>query len=163
MKRKINLFVLFLLLIFFSACSKETPKKNSQEESISRPPTIKIVSEPSSKLEEPADVLQVFYFHNTSRCSTCLRVGKYVQETLEENFSDEISSGKIDYRVINVDLSENRALAQKFQAVGSSLYLNAIRGDADNIEKDIYAWRNLQNEEIFKAYLKTRINSFINT
>lgn len=162
MKRKINLVVLFFLLIILSACSNQTQEQVLSEENVSIPPAIKIVSEPSSELEEPADVLQVFYFHGANRCSTCLRVGEYVKETMLENFSDEINSGKIDYREINVDLPENREIARKFEAVGSSLYLNAIRDGVDNIENNLYAWRNSQDETVFKDYLKARINSFIN-
>jgi hypothetical protein len=50
-------------------------------------------------------------------------------------------------------------LAQKFQASGSSLFINAIRDGKDNISEDLQVWRLTSNEEQFKSYLRNKLNT----
>lgn len=58
-------------------------------------------------------------------------------------------------------MPENKELAQKFQASGSALYLNAIKDGVDNIEQDIKVWSLVGNTAKFKDYLEGRINSLL--
>lgn len=113
---------------------------------------------PMSSREAVADKVQVFLFHATQRCSTCIAIGKLAGETVSERFQDELKSGKIEFREVNIDFPGNKALAGKFQASGSALYLNAIKGDIDNIEQDIKVWRLTGDPVGFKDYLEGRIN-----
>ena len=111
--------------------------------------------------EVPADKVQVFLFHATQRCSSCIAIGRLAGETVAEYFQPETHEGKIEFREINIDLPENRELAQKFQASGSSLFINAIYNGQDNISEDVTVWGLTQNEAKFKSYLKDKINNFL--
>jgi hypothetical protein len=113
---------------------------------------------PISSMETITDKVQVFLFHSTQRCSTCIAIGKLAGETVNERFVDELKSGKIEFREVNIDLPENKALAKKFQASGSALYLNAIKGNANDTEQDTKVWQLTNNEQGFKDYLEGRIN-----
>lgn len=108
-----------------------------------------------------ADKVEVFYFYSSQRCVTCLTIGRLTKETVNEFFQPELKTGKIEFREINVDLPENRILANKFRASGSSLFLNAISNGQDNIAEDINVWRLTQNETQFKTYLRNKINNFL--
>ena len=108
-----------------------------------------------------ADKLQVYYFHRTQRCYSCLTIGKYIKETIEDNFADEIKNGSIDFQEINVELPENREVAKKFQASGSALFINAIRNNQDDISQDTNVWRLVANENQFKSYLENKLNSLL--
>lgn len=107
------------------------------------------------------DKVQVFLFHATRRCSTCIAIGRLAGETVNERFQSELKLGQVEFREINIDLLENRELAQKFQATGSALYLNAIKGGADNIEQDIKVWNLVGDTAQFKDYLEDRIKNFM--
>jgi len=116
----------------------------------------------SALINKPqADKVQVFLFHPTMRCSTCIAIGRLAGETVSERFQSELESGKIEFREINIDLPENKELAQKFQANGSALYLNAVKDGADNIEQDIKVWSLFGNAVQFKDYLEGRINNLL--
>ncbi len=116
---------------------------------------------PIANTDIAADKLQVYYFHRTQRCSSCLTIGKYIKETIENNFADEIKNGTVDFQEINVELPENRELAAKFKASGSSLFINAIRNNQDNISQDTNVWRLAGNENQFKIYLEDKLNSLL--
>jgi len=105
--------------------------------------------------------VQVFLFHATMRCPTCIAIGRFTGETVNERFQSELKSGQVEFREINIDLPENKELAQKFQASGSALYLNAIRDGADNIEQDIKVWSLVGNTAQFKDYLENKINNLL--
>ena len=108
-----------------------------------------------------ADKVQVFLFHSTQRCTTCIAIGKLAGETVDEYFQSELKDGKIEFREINIDLPENREVAQKFQASGSSLFINAIYNNQDNISQDTRVWRLTQDEAQFKSYLKDKLKELL--
>lgn len=107
-----------------------------------------------------ADKVQVFLFHSTQRCATCTAIGKLANETVSEFFQSELRDGKIEFREINIDLPENKELAQKFKATGSALYLNSISAGTNNISQDTKVWQLTNNEVQFKNYLKDKINNY---
>jgi ATP-dependent protease HslVU (ClpYQ) ATPase subunit len=115
----------------------------------------------SSTQKQSADRVQVFLFHATQRCITCITIGKYAGETVNEYFQRELRDGKIEFREINIDLPENKELAKKFQASGSALYINAIYNTKDNISEDTKVWRLTQSESQFKSYLKNKLDGLL--
>lgn len=108
--------------------------------------------------KKPAEKIQVFLFHSTQRCITCITIGKYTKETVEQKFPAELLSGKIEFREINIDLPENKELATKFKATGSSLFINSIVDGKDNIQVDTQVWRLISSEQAFISYLSDKIN-----
>ena len=70
--------------------------------------------------------VEVIGFHSTHRCMTCKAIEANTKYTLDEFFADELKSGKIIYQSINIDEKENYAMAEKFQAGGTSLFLNLV-------------------------------------
>lgn len=108
-----------------------------------------------------ADKVQVYLFHSTQRCVTCIAIGRLSEETVAEYFQSDLRDGKIEFKEINVDLPENKELAKKFQASGSSLFINAIKDNQDNISEDVNVWRLTSNEPQFKNYLKNKLNNLL--
>jgi len=108
-----------------------------------------------------ADKIQVFLFHNTERCYSCITIGKFAKETVEQNFPNELKSGKIEFKEVNIDLPENEELATKFRATGSSLFINPIIDGKDNIKEDTQVWRLVSNEQSFVNYLSEKIKKLL--
>lgn len=129
-------------------------------------PEIKLDTENNPKNAEVkdskrAEKIQVFLFHATQRCSSCIAIGKYTKETVEQNFPEELKSGKIEFREINIDLPENKELASKFKATGSALFVNAIINGKDNMKQDIQVWKLTSNEQKFISYLSGEIKKLL--
>jgi hypothetical protein len=105
-----------------------------------------------------AEKVEVYLFHTTKRCSTCIAIGRLAGETVNEYFQPELREGRIEFKEINMDLPENEALTNRFQASGSSLFINVIEGSKDNIAEDTTVWRLTDDEAGFKNYLKDKLN-----
>jgi len=119
------------------------------------------VSKVEAQNTKPADKIQVFLFHNTERCYSCITIGKFAKETVEQNFPNELKSGKIEFKEVNIDLPENEELATKFRAAGSSLFINPIIDGKDNIKEDTQVWRLVSDEQAFVDYLSEKINKML--
>ncbi|MFA5747169.1 MAG: nitrophenyl compound nitroreductase subunit ArsF family protein [Candidatus Paceibacterota bacterium] len=108
-----------------------------------------------------AEKVEVFLFHRTQRCITCITIGKLSAQTVEERFGPEVLSGKVVFREVDVDEPQNKELAEKFKASGSALFINAIRNGSDNIQEDVNVWRLTGDESTFKNYLAGKINGLL--
>ena len=109
----------------------------------------------------PADKIEVVHFHGTRQCWSCITVGEYALKTIKEKFPEEYKSGKIVYMDVNGELAENRDIVIKYQARGSSLFVNAIHGETDNISEDVTVWRLVGNESQFVSYFENKLNTLL--
>ena len=108
-----------------------------------------------------AEKIEVVHFHATEQCVSCITVGKYALETIKEKFPEEYASGKIVFKDINGELPENQAIVMKYQARGSSLFVNAIRGERDDISEDVTVWRLINDENQFVSYFENKLNTLL--
>ena len=100
------------------------------------------------------DKLEIYHFHATSQCYSCVTVGAYAEETVNTYFKDELEKGVIVFDHINVELPENQELVKKYGATGSSLWLGTYNGDAFKAEENINEWYKINNKEAYMNYLK---------
>ncbi|MDD4477396.1 MAG: nitrophenyl compound nitroreductase subunit ArsF family protein [Patescibacteria group bacterium] len=161
--------IIVIILAFFGIAGalwvlSAVPKKDIAS---TRPAKLDFVAEQQKDTSNmsiavvPAERVEVFLFHRTQRCTTCIAIGKLSSQTVEERFGSEVLSGKVVFREVNIDESQNKDLAEKFQAGGSSLFVNAIREGNDNIEEDLEVWRLTGDEAAFKTHLARKINSLL--
>jgi len=116
--------------------------------------------------EDPANknIIEVFDFHTTNRCVTCKSIESNTKYTLDTYFADEVKSGKITFSVVNIDEKENEKLAEKFEASGTSLFLNVIKnGKEKQINLTEFAFMNGKKQETFSKELKTKIEKELKT
>jgi len=156
-KFKLIIFVLFISF-FLAGCQKNVNKLIDSKKLTSFQNSEENEKKEIKDVNKIYDKLEVYYFHRTGRCSSCLAIGGYVNKTIIEYFSEEIKSEKIYYQEINIDLQKNKDLASKFQASGSSLFINAIDGENENIENIMEIWNLKNDENKFKSFLRNKIN-----
>jgi len=84
-----------------------------------------------------ADRIEVINFHATQRCVSCTTLGKLSEKTITERFVNEVASGKIIFKSVNVELRENTEIVNLYQASGSSLYINAVKDGKNNIVQNV--------------------------
>lgn len=116
-----------------------------------------------STAEEASKVkVEVYDFHATNRCVTCMAIEENTRHTLSQYFSDAMANGLVSFQVVNVDLPENAALAEQFQAYGTSLFLRINNEEQSQIVNlSEFAFMNARNGETFKTELKSRIESYL--
>lgn len=110
------------------------------------------------------DKIEVIDFHSTHRCITCNAIELHTRYTLKKFFSDELKSGKITFQVINIDKEKNYKVAEKFEASGTSLFLNVIsNGKERQVNLTDFAFMKGRQKDVFMDELKTTIEKELNT
>lgn len=141
----IKIFTLLAISFTFTSCYGQNKSKD------------KAINSSISKIE-------VLDFHSTHRCMTCNAIEVATKYTLDTYFADEVKKGKITLQVINVDKKENESLAEKFEASGTSLFLNVIKnGKETKLDLTNFAFMKGNDQEAFSKDLKVTIEAQLKT
>lgn len=124
---------------------------------------VKKTSDPIIKTSLPSggEKIEIFAFHTTQRCISCINIGKYTQEVVDQNFANEVVSKKIIYKEINIDLPENKQLAKGYEVSGSSFYITVTKDGQIFKEEDTDVWRYVPYEIKFKNYFESKIKKLL--
>ena len=118
------------------------------------------VTASGAKISGDIEKVEIYHFHATSQCSSCIAVGKLAEETINTYFADELKSGKIVFGHINGDLAENSQLVKKYGATGSSLWIGVTYKDGTFVkEENVNVWYKIGNKQDYMNYLKGVIES----
>ncbi len=74
-----------------------------------------------------ANTIQVYYFHGSIRCHTCVSVDENTHQYLKELYPVKMDKGDIIFKSINIDKNERPDLVEKYQIYGQTLLF--IKGD----------------------------------
>ena len=116
------------------------------------------------KIEDtPKNSIEVLYFHGKQRCATCQAIEKETKALIDSQFADEVKSGKVRFRVVDITKPENEALADKYEITWSSLVLVKYDEGKDTSENlTQFAFANARsNPAQFKKELATKINQML--
>lgn len=84
----------------------------------------------------PAKVV-AYYFHGNMRCITCKKIEALTTEAIETGFADDIKSGRVELKVVNVEESGNEHFIQDYELASRSVVVARYEGE---VEKD---WKRL--------------------
>jgi len=115
-----------------------------------------------SEADKRAPLLQAYYFHVTSRCTTCLTIERYAKEAIEEAFASQIEDGRIRWQAVNYDEPAHEHFVKEYGLVSSSLVLVAdpVRPTASwrKLER---TWDLVGDEKAFKTYVTGEVNALL--
>lgn len=99
--------------------------------------------------------VEIYHFHRTRQCYSCIRLGELAEETVNTYFKDELESGKIVFAHMNVELPENNEVVMKYGTTGSSLWIGVYSPDGGfSKENNLNVWYKLDDPQGFIGYLK---------
>ncbi len=123
--------------------------------------------EPQTKQVETkkvANVVEIIEFHTTHRCVTCVDIENNTKFTLDNFFKNEVDNQTITFRTINVDENENYAIAEKFQAMGTALFLNVVvDGKEQQINLTDFAFLKASDKDAFVKEMKVKLEAALKT
>lgn len=112
----------------------------------------------SAANQQKGNSIEVIDFHSTNRCMTCKAIESNTKYTLDTYFADELKSGKIVFKVVNVDKEENEKFAEKFEATGTALFLNVVKeGKEKHVDLTNFAFMKGTDQKTFSDELKQTI------
>lgn len=113
-----------------------------------------------TKISSDIEKVEVIHFHGNHQCYSCILVGKYAEETINNFFSNELKSGKITFAHVNGELPENFGLVKKYGVRSASLWIGTYYKDGTfKAEENINVWYKINNKEDYANYLKSVIEN----
>jgi len=107
-----------------------------------------------SPFQTSVEKVEIYHFHATRQCTSCITVGAYAAETVNASFAPEVASGKVVFGHINMDLPENRALVEQYGPTGASLWIGVYDGDGFHKEENVNVWYKIGNKDDYMTYLE---------
>ena len=108
--------------------------------------------------QTPSVKVIAYYFHGTFRCPTCHKLEQYSKEAIENNFKDELTSGKLKFEVVNVEDKGNEHYANDYKLYTKSLILSLVKDGKQikwsNLDK---IWEYVGNKQRFIDYVKSGV------
>lgn len=148
-----NLFILSVLAMSISlgACQSKTKKTAKVEESTCQSACSQCPMSCDAKVAKSTEDSGIYYFHGDRKCKTCKSVGAQAKKVAAEL--------NVTFYDVNIDQVENKELAKKFQATGSSLMIkHAKSGKIEDLTN--FAFRNAINKpQDYIAKLKSTLKS----
>ncbi|GAG17664.1 unnamed protein product, partial [marine sediment metagenome] len=113
-------------------------------------------------LSPSADVDIVYYFMTSARCPSCMKIEAFTKEAVQNNFTDYLKDGRIEWHIVQVDKPENRHFIKDYQLYTKSVVLVKIRnGEEVNWKNLERVWQLLYDKNDFQAYISQEVKSFI--
>ena len=108
------------------------------------------------------DKVVAYYFHGSFRCATCTAMEDYSRQAIETNFKDELDSGKLEFRAVNVEESDNKHYVNDYQLYTKSLILSFMKDGKEEKSKNLdKIWQLARNKQKFIDYVTSEIKSFL--
>ena len=148
--KKVTFHILSLTLVSLMISCNTNSNQSAEKENAATAKT-EVTTDNSGKALENNN-LEIIQFHSTNRCMTCKKIEKLTKETLRDY-------EKVDFKLVNVDEKENKAMAKKYQASGTALFLHNTKTDGfTNLTE--FAFMKAGNNDAFKKELKGKMSQF---
>ena len=110
----------------------------------------------------PDNYVIVYYFHGNVRCSSCHRIEQYTKEAIEQNFKNELDSGQLVYKVVNIDEKQNQHFIEDYQLYTRAVVLSAVKDGKEIGYKNLTeVWNYLRDKAGFLSYIKDEVDEFL--
>lgn len=146
-KKHMYSLVSFILVVFMTALPGVSAEK---------------AEAPKPNAEPMSHSIVVTYFYTTARCPTCHKIEKLSSQAVNSNFENELKTGKVVWRVINVDEPENKHYNTDYQLYTKSLIISEMKDGKEvrwkNLKK---VWTFVRDEGKFNTYVKDEIKDWL--
>ncbi len=109
------------------------------------------------------DHVEVLYFHGKQRCATCMAIEKNAKEAVEAAFAEQLKSGEVVFKTIDISRKENEKLAEKYEVSWSSLFVVKHKNGQETSENMTeFAFGNARKSpDVFKAGVVDAVNEML--
>lgn len=106
-----------------------------------------------------AKKVEVYYFHNTSRCVTCQTVEAEAKQNIETLYPDFVKKGDMSFASLNLEEENGKSLAKKLGVSGQTLLL--VRGEKKvDITNEGFLYART-NPAKFKKIIKEKVDKLL--
>lgn len=107
--------------------------------------------------------MEVLCFHGKQRCITCRTIEETTENLVNTEFADEIKSGKLVFRIIDITKEENEKIVDRYEVTWSSLFIIRYKDGKEKVENMTeFAFANARKSpDTFKAGVSAKINEML--
>jgi hypothetical protein len=110
----------------------------------------------------PTSKVTAYYFHGDFRCPTCRKLEQYSKEAIENNFKEELTSGKLEFKAVNTETKGNEHYVSDYGLYTKSLVLSLVKdGKEIKSENLTKIWNLVGKKQKFYDYVKEKVNGFL--
>jgi len=103
-----------------------------------------------------------YYFFGNMRCATCRKLEAYSEEAITDAFGEDLASGTLAWRAVNVDEPDNTHFVHDFDLVTKSLVLVEYRdGGVVRFSNLTKIWQKVGDKDEFLEYVRDSTREFI--
>ena len=118
----------------------------------------------TSNIAESSSIVVAYYFYTTARCATCRKLEAFAQEVIEQDFSEALRKGRLEWKPVNVQAPGNEHFIQDYSLVTKSLVLVRMQGQEQTNWKNLdKIWQLVWNKEDYKSYVRSELQDFMGT
>lgn len=120
-------------------------------------------SQPEKAVKSGKKIVEILYFHGKQRCPTCIAIGTYSKEVVNEDFAAQVKSGVVKFKEIDISTPAGEKIADKYHVTWSSLYVNRWQNGKE-VRNDMtrFGFENARtNTPAFKNGLKNKITQLL--
>jgi hypothetical protein len=102
--------------------------------------------------------VNVYYFHFTRRCATCMAVEENARKAVEALYPNEVKAGEYSFSSLNLDEASTKGIADKLGVGGQTMMV--VRGDKKlNITSAV--WMAAHDLDKMKVEIKSGIDKVL--
>ena len=106
--------------------------------------------------------LIVYYMDMGKDCTTCLNLETYTFEAVETWFADELATGRISWRTVDLDEPANEHFVDEFGLYTKSVVLvRPIDGAPYQFDSLSRIWELVYDKEAYMTYIREQIQVFL--
>ena len=103
-----------------------------------------------------------YYFHVTVRCTTCRTIESYSREVVEQKFAADIAKGRLEYKLVNLQLPENRHFVKDYQLFTKSLVLVRFdKGRQAEYKLLNETWELVGDKSAMQGYVEREVRDYL--
>ena len=177
-KRNVVSFAITALAVVGIMCSSSTGEPVSQKKEAAKK-TATTTVQPSSKqivgavavdsVKKTVTVtpkedrqLVVYYFMTTARCQSCHFIEETTKAAINENFAAQLKSGRIVFKMLNIEESPNEHFVQDYKLYTKSVVLSDLKAGKEtrwiNLDK---VWQLIGEQKGFRDYIVKEVNAYL--
>ncbi len=109
-----------------------------------------------------SDCVIVYYFHTTARCGPCIRMEEWTKEAVLGGFADATKAGRLAWRAIDVEKSENDHFIDDYRLTDMSVVVAEIKGGKRVRHKTLEeCWSLLDDKAGFLRYVRNQVRPYL--
>ena len=117
----------------------------------------------AKKAKQTSPIVEVLYFHGKQRCATCIAVGNYAKEVVDQEFTNQKKAGLVKFKEIDISTPEGEKIADRYKVTWSALYVNQWKnGKEQRTDLTSFAFENAREDTpAYKKRIRELITSLL--